>query len=205
MPAAPAIKLHLPRTLGATALLLALMAPPLWAHPGAGAGVFHGLAHPLAGTDHLLAMLAVGLWAAQGDRQRVWLLPLAFVLGMIGGGVLGMSGVGLPAVEAGILMSVVLLGALIALALRPPLVAGVLLVALFGLFHGHAHGTEMPLGISGLTYAAGFTAATAMLHAAGAAAVIFVKRSAGSAPALTWARLTGSAIAAAGLLLAAVG
>lgn len=195
------------RALGITAGLVVLIATPLWAHSGSGAasGLLHGMAHPLAGTDHLLAMIAVGLWAAQGEMRRVWLLPLAFVAAMLTGGVIAMWGVALPAVEATILLSIVVLGALVAVALRPATVVSVFIVAAFGLFHGHAHGTEIPAAMSAVGYAAGFLTATALLHATAAATAILVKRAAGNSEGMTWVRVTGSAIAAAGLLLAVVG
>lgn len=192
------------RMLGLAATLLALGAAPLWAHTGVGpvSGALHGFAHPLGGWDHLLAMVAVGMWAAQRSGRAVWLIPAGFVLGMVGGFVLGMGGVALPAVEAGIVLSVMLLGALVAVAVRPPLAASMLLVALFGLLHGHAHGAEMPAAVGGLSYAAGFVGATALLHASGVLAALGARRFADRATGVRLVRLAGSAIAAAGVLLA---
>src|SRR5690606_18170200 len=117
-----AIAKHSGRTLGLAAALLALVSAPAWAHTGVGPvhGALHGFAHPLAGWDHLLAMVAVGLWAAQRSGRAVWLIPVGFVLGMVGGGMLGIGEVAMPAVEAGIILSVMLLGALVAAAVRPP-------------------------------------------------------------------------------------
>lgn len=194
------------RTLGLAAALLALVAAPAWAHTGVGPvhGALHGFAHPLGGWDHLLAMVAVGLWAAQRTGKAVWLIPAGFVLGMVGGGMLGMGGVAMPAVEAGIVFSVMLLGALVAAAIRPPLVASVLLVAFFGMLHGHAHGAEMPAAVSGISYALGFVAATALLHASGVFAALGLRRLASQPTSLRAVRLVGSAIAAAGVLLAVV-
>lgn len=192
------------RTLGLAAALLTLSAAPLWAHTGIGPvhGALHGFAHPLGGWDHMLAMVAVGLWAAQRSGRAVWLVPGAFVLGMVGGGALGMAGMPLPAVEAGIVLSVMLLGALVAAAVRPPLAASMLLVALFGLMHGHAHGAEMPAAVSGLSYALGFCGATALLHAGGVVGALGLRRFASQVTGPRLVRLAGSAIAAAGVVLA---
>jgi urease accessory protein len=116
------------------------------AHPqiGNSAGFARGLAHPMSGSDHICAMIAVGLWAAQRGDRALWLVPLVFVLAMTIGGILGMAAISLPFVEPGIAASVLVLGILIAAAVRLPLIASVLLVGLFALFHGHAHGSEMP-------------------------------------------------------------
>lgn len=194
------------RTLTLVAALLTLTAAPLWAHTGVGPvhGVLHGFAHPLGGWDHLLAMVAVGLWASQRSGRAVWLIPGGFVLGMIAGGALGMAGVAMPAVEAGIVLSVMLLGALVAAAVRPPLGASVLLVALFGMLHGHAHGAEMPGAVSGLSYAIGFVSATALLHASGVLAALGLARVSSRPASMRVVRVAGSAIAAAGVMLAFV-
>jgi urease accessory protein len=126
-----------------------------------------GFAHPFSGWDHLLAMLAVGLWAAQlGGRAR-WLVPAAFVSVMTLGAVIGQSGATFPGVEQGIAASVFVLGLLIAAAVRLPVSAGVALVGVFAIFHGIAHGAEMPATVGGFSYGTGFIAATALLHAAG--------------------------------------
>ena len=139
------------------------------AHPGhvAGSPFAAGWAHPLSGSDHVLAMLAVGLWAATAtDRRGIWALPLSFMAAMVLGGVLGAAGVQLPAVEPMILASSVILGLAVALALRPSLGVALPVVAAFGVMHGHAHGAEGPA--SGLAaYAAGFLLATGALHLAG--------------------------------------
>ncbi|PTX01948.1 HupE/UreJ family protein [Pararhodobacter aggregans] len=150
--------------------LLILLAPSLaLAHPGHDSGTFlSGAAHPLGGLDHVLAMLAVGLMAAQAGGRALWALPVTFVGAMLAGGLLGFAGVALPAVEPAILASIIILGALVALATRLPLAALVPMVALFGLAHGWAHGAEGPA--QGLAvYAAGFALATAALHVAGIA------------------------------------
>jgi urease accessory protein len=169
------------------------------AHPGHGpANSFAaGIGHPLGGLDHILAMVAVGLWAAQLGGRSLWAVPAAFVSLMTVGGVLGMMGMPLPMVETGILVSVLVMGILIAAAARLPLAASMAVVGLFALFHGHAHGTEIPLAASGLTYALGFVFATALLHTCGIALGIFAQQRF-TAPAL---RLAGGAIAICGICL----
>jgi urease accessory protein len=130
-------------------------------------GFVNGLAHPLSGWDHVCAMVAVGLWAAQlGGRQR-WVIPSVFVAVMALGGGLGMAGLSVPFIEPGIAASVLILGILIAAAVRFPLAVVVPLVGLFALYHGVAHGQETPVTASGLVYAAGFVIATAFLHLGG--------------------------------------
>jgi urease accessory protein len=152
------------------ALVLMLLSAPALAHPGHADGLIAGLGHPYSGLDHALAMLAVGLWAAQQtSRDALWKIPLAFVATMFAGSVLGMAGIALPEVEAGIAASVLILGLLVAFSLRLPTTAGMSVVALFALLHGYAHGAEAPLG-AGLTgFVAGFVLATASLHGIGAA------------------------------------
>lgn len=160
------------RLTGGLAWLLALAAVPslTYAHVGVGetAAFGHGLVHPLTGIDHIAAMVAVGLWAAQHRGPVAWPLVLSFLAVMAAAGLLGASGVFIPGVEAGIAASVLVLGVLIAAAVRLPLAAGCLLVGVFALFHGHAHGAEMPTG-TGLAYGAGFVLATALLHGIGIA------------------------------------
>jgi urease accessory protein len=130
-------------------------------------GFAAGVQHPLSGIDHLLAMIAVGLWAGLCGGRREWLWPAAFVFSMVAGGVLGMSAVVAIPVEPAILTSVMVLGFATALSLRAPPVLGGMLIAVFGLAHGYAHGTEMPQTAHALGFAAGFTLATATLHMAG--------------------------------------
>jgi urease accessory protein len=140
------------------------------AHAGGhsdGGGIQSGFLHPISGLDHALAMLAVGLWGAQLGLPAIWLLPIAFPLAMALGGAMGLIGVPLPAVEVGIAGSGIVLGLMVLLELRPPLVVSFLLVGIFALFHGHAHGTELPPGESGLWYSLGFVVSTGLLHAAG--------------------------------------
>jgi len=148
-----------------------VLAWPAIAHEqqGQAAGFVTGLLHPVSGLDHVLAMVAVGLWGAQLGAPAIWLLPVTFPLVMAFGGFLGLIGVPLPGVEFGIATSAILLGAMIALQARPPLVLAALLVAFFAVFHGHAHGTELPAGQSGLLYSVGFVVATGLLHASGIA------------------------------------
>jgi urease accessory protein len=184
-------------TITATFFLLPTLAH---AHTGHGAtnGFFNGAGHPIGGLDHLLAMIAVGLWAAQMGGRAVWAVPSAFVGVMALGGVLGMSGVGLPFVEQGILLSVVVLGVLIAAAVtKMPLAASAAVVGLFALFHGHAHGTEMPANTSGMFYGIGFAVSTVLLHAAGIGLGVGMKKVANE----KWVRVAGAAVVAAGVCL----
>jgi len=139
------------------------------AHTGVGAttGFIHGFSHPISGADHMLAMVAVGLWVAQIGGRALWVVPCTFVCVMALGGVLGFTGVTVPFVEEGIMVSILILGILIAGAFKLPLIYSSLLVGLFAIFHGHAHGAEMPASMSAASYAVGFALATAMLHMAG--------------------------------------
>jgi urease accessory protein len=170
------------------------------AHPGIPGhthGFAAGFAHPLLGLDHVLAMVAVGLWAAQlGGRAR-WAVPSAFVAVMSLGSALGMAGVMVPLVDSAILCSVVLLGLLVTMAVRVPLAASVALVGLFAVFHGLAHGAEMPANVSGLAYAVGFAIATTALHAVGFGFATVLQRGVQAG----WVRAAGVAIALAGAVL----
>lgn len=159
-----------------------------------------GLRHPLMGLDHVLAMVAVGLWASQLGPRALWLLPLTFPLLMAVGAALGFGGVALPWVEIGITGSVLVLGAMVALALRPGLAVSVPLVGLFALLHGYAHGVELPASASALDYGAGFIAATLMLHAVGIAIGVMTNR----VSVRFAARSAGGAIAVVGLALLVV-
>lgn len=195
--------LRTPRSLSAFLFGLFVLFPEAaWAHTGVGPahGFAHGFTHPVLGWDHLLAMVAVGLWAAQRGDKAVWTLPATFVATMVLGGILGATAVGLPGVETGILASVLVLGALVAVAARFPLALSVAVVALFALFHGHAHGTEMPATVSGFTYGIGFATATALLHAAGIAFALSLKQLRSPAsPRLV--RFAGAAIGLGGVAL----
>src|SRR5689334_22759619 len=156
------------RTLLAAALVLvpslALAHPGL---PGHTHDVTTGFLHPLGGIDHILAMVTVGLLAAQLGGRALWLVPASFIAAMAAAGLAGMAGVGLPMTEIGIAASVVVLGGAVALRLAMPVAAAVALVGFFALFHGYAHGLETPETASGLHYGLGFIAATAALHALG--------------------------------------
>jgi len=172
------------------------------AHTGLGeaGGFVHGLVHPAGGLDHVCAMLAVGLWAVQMGGRSVWAVPLAFVGVMTLGGVLPLLGIGLPFVEQGIALSVLLLGVLIAASVRLPLTLSGSMVGLFALWHGHAHGTEMPAAASGIDYALGFVLATAALHAIGIAFGLGMQRLMREHV----IRAAGASIALCGIYLAAV-
>jgi urease accessory protein len=158
----------------ATAILALLVATPAFAHVGVGAtsGFFAGLEHPLSGLDHMTVMIAVGLWAALKGGRALWVWPAAFVGVMLVGGALGIAHVPVPFVEPGILASVVALGLLVALAVDLPVWTGAIIIGAFALFHGHAHGTEVPETASGIEYMAGFAIATALLHAVGIAIAV---------------------------------
>lgn len=130
-------------------------------------GFWHGLSHPFTGVDHLLAMLAVGIWAVQLGGRAVWLVPVTFVSVMSVSGLATMGRIAPPLIEPAIVLSVLLLGILIMAVIRVPLAAGAALVGVFAVFHGAAHGMEVPVAISGAAYALGFTAATALLHVCG--------------------------------------
>ena len=159
------------KRLSLSAILFLAAAMPAYAHVGIGttSSFTAGFMHPLSGLDHMTVMIAVGLWAALKGGKAIWAWPAAFVGVMLGGAALGMAHVPVPFVEPGILASVVALGLLVALAIDLPVVAGVAIIGLFALFHGHAHGTEVPENAGGLEYMAGFAVATALLHAVGIA------------------------------------
>jgi urease accessory protein len=132
-------------------------------------GIVSGLKHPVSGMDHVLAMIAVGLWGAQLGAPAIWVLPVAFPMVMAFGGMLGLMGISLPGIEVGIAVSAIVLGAMIVTESRPPLWIAAALVGFFAIFHGHAHGTELPAGSSGLLYSIGFVASTGTLHGVGIA------------------------------------
>ncbi|WP_432240277.1 HupE/UreJ family protein [Herbaspirillum robiniae] len=184
----------------------ALAAGSAFAHPGhpgshmdASASFMSGFSHPFSGIDHLLAMLAVGLWAAQNKQRALWVLPLAFPLMMVVGALMAIGGLSVPAVETGIAASVAVMGLLIAFAVRMPLWASASVVSLFALFHGYAHGAELPHGSSAALYGAGFILATAILHATG----LIVGMVAGQKMADRVVRIGGVGIAAVGAYLLA--
>jgi urease accessory protein len=134
---------------------------------GAAAGFVAGLAHPVSGLDHVIAMVAVGLWGAQLGTPAVFLLPVAFPMVMAFGGMLGLIGIPVPGIEIGIAMSAIVLGAAVLSSAQPRLWVALVVVGCFAIFHGHAHGTELPAGQSGLLYSIGFVVATGSLHACG--------------------------------------
>jgi urease accessory protein len=178
-------------------LALVLLAHPALAHTEAGiaGGLLSGFLHPILGPDHVIAMVAVGLWGAFLGAPAIWLLPIVFPLVMALGGVLGVLGVPLPAVEVGIALSAVALGAMVAFAARPPLWVAAVLVGAFAIFHGHAHGAELPAAANPLAYGIGFVAATGLLHLTGIAFGLLVRWPLGERA----VRAGGGLIACAGL------
>ena len=181
-------------------LTLILMLWPIaaLAHQAGGEaiGLVGGLKHPVSGLDHVLAMVAVGLWGAQLGAPAIWLLPVTFPMVMAFGGMLALLGVPLPGSEIGISVSAVALGLVVMAEARPPLWAAAVLVGFFAIFHGHAHGTELPPGANGLLYSVGFVIATGALHATGIA-IGLVHRWRAGAIAL---RVAGALVAAAGVV-----
>jgi urease accessory protein len=137
------------------------------AQGGEAAGLLSGLQHPVSGLDHILAMVAVGLWGAQLGRPAVWLLPVTFPMVMAFGGMLGLMGLTLPGIEIGIAVSAIILGVMVGWEARQPLWVAAVVVGFFAIFHGHAHGVELPAGADALLYSIGFVVATGCLHAAG--------------------------------------
>ena len=182
----------------ASLLALVLGGSPAAAHvqSGEAAGFFTGVRHPVSGLDHVLAMIAVGLWGAQLGAPALWLLPVTFPMMMALGGVVGLLGVPLPGIELGIAASAILLGLAVMSALRPPLAVAVVLVAGFAIFHGHAHGTELSPGDNALLYSMGFVVATGCLHAVGIAIGLIHRWPWGR----TLLRTAGAVIALAGIV-----
>ncbi|YBV95690.1 HupE/UreJ family protein [Phyllobacteriaceae bacterium JZ32] len=186
--------------------ILTLVATPAFAHlnPAEHGSFAAGFSHPLFGPDHILAMVAVGLWAALLGGRALWLVPAAFVATMMAGFMLALAGAPLPFVEPVILASVVAIGLLAAIALKVPTPAAMAMVGFFALFHGHAHGGEM--GSAGAAaYGLGFALATALLHVAGIGIGLGLPRLFGSDMGRVVARLAGGATALAGLWLAVAG
>ncbi len=182
----------------ASALLFVSTSAPVLAHTGDGvaSGVLAGFAHPLFGPDHVAAMVAVGLWGAFLGAPGIWLLPIVFPLVMTLGGVMGILGVPIPGVEIGIAGSAIMLGLMVALAVQPPLWIAALLVGAFAVFHGHAHGAELPPGADVLAYSVGFVVATGLLHLTGIAFGLLARWPAGRIA----VRTAGGLIALAGVL-----
>ena len=179
-------------------LLLLLMLPfSAVAHTGLGAhnGLLHGFSHPFSGLDHVLAMIAVGIWATQMGGRAIWLTPFVFVVVMVLGGLLGVVALPLVFVEYGIALSLLVSGGLIAAAIRLPFSMSIGLISVFALCHGFAHGNEIPASTSVFSYAAGFALATASLHLCGVALALQFKK----LDRLQWLRLPGLIIALAGI------
>jgi urease accessory protein len=151
--------------------LLSVTASPAFAHSENGVAIdfVGGFTHPIFGPDHVVAMVAVGLWGAFLGMPAIWLLPVVFPLVMAVAGALGVLGVPLPGVETGIALSAIALGGMVAFAAKPPLWVAAILVGAFAVFHGHAHGAELPVGADAIAYSMGFVIATGMLHVSGIA------------------------------------
>jgi urease accessory protein len=179
-------------------LILAAGTGSACAHGGGdiAGGFIGGFAHPLFGPDHVAAMVAVGLWGAVLGPPALWLLPVAFPLVMACGGVLGIAAVPLPRVEVGVAASAIVLGLMVAFAVRAPLALAVAAVAAFAIFHGYAHGTELPPGADAIAFSAGFVIATGLLHLCGIGIGLAARWPAGRIA----VRLAGAAIAAAGVI-----
>lgn len=177
--------------------VLAFASSAAMAHEAGGVagGFVSGFVHPILGWDHVVAMVAVGLWGAFLGSPAIWILPVVFPLVMAVGGALGVLGVPVPAVEAGIATSAIVLGAMVAAAARPPLWVAAVIVGAFAIFHGHAHGTELPAAANPLAYSIGFVVATGLLHLCGIAFGLLVRWPAGQAA----VRFGGVAIALAGI------
>lgn len=179
----------------ATGVLLPLLAQ---AHieQGQATGLLTGLQHPWSGLDHILAMIAVGLWGALLGNPAIWVLPIAFPMMMSFGAMMGLLGIPLPGVEIGIAVSAIGLGLMVSLDVRARLPIAAVLVGFFAIFHGHAHGTELPEGQSGLLYSMGFVIGTGLLHGVGILIGLVDVYPAGK----TMLRLAGMFIAAMGCL-----
>jgi len=190
VPASPVARLS------AIVILFVFLASPATAHEGAGAvgGFASGFSHPLLGWDHIAAMVAVGLWGAFLGAPAIWVLPVVFPMVMALGGALGILGVPLPGVEIGIALSAIVLGLMVAFKVRPPIRVAAVVVGFFAIFHGHAHGTELPAAADAVAYAGGFVVATGLLHLSGITLGVLTKWRAGQVA----IRALGAAIAVAG-------
>lgn len=188
----------------AIAALAALVPSVAFAHTGVGdtSGFAHGFLHPITGLDHVLAMVMVGVFAYQLGGRALWLVPATFVAVMAIGGALGVAGIGVPFVEAGIALSVIVLGAVVAFRVKLPTALAMAVVGLFAIFHGHAHGSEMPENAAGAAYGLGFLLATALLHAAGIGLGFLLGWAAERKGALV-TRTAGAAAAVAGIAILA--
>ena len=183
---------------GVLLLILLAHAAAAFGHvgPGQAGGFVSGLRHPASGLDHVLAMISVGLWGAQLGAPAVWLLPIAFPMAMATGGMLGLLGIPLPGTEIGIAVSAVLLGGAVMTESRLPLAAAAILIGFFAVFHGYAHGAELPPGDDALLYSFGFVIATGCLHAIGIAAGLIHRWHAGRIA----LRIAGGGVGLAGLV-----
>ena len=152
-----------------TTLMMLASAASAHESTGIAGGFSSGFMHPVLGWDHVIAMVAVGLWGAFLGNPAIWVLPVVFPLVMAFGGALGVIGVPVPAVETGIAVSAIVLGAMVAFAVRPPIWIAAVIVGAFAIFHGHAHGTELPGAANPLAYSLGFVIATGLLHISGIA------------------------------------
>lgn len=193
------LRINCPRTLLASGLptvVLCIMTVPVLAHTGSISGGFlGGFAHPIFGPDHMVAMVAVGLWGAFLGVPAIFVFPIVFPLVMAFGGVLGILGVPLPGAEAAIAVSAVVLGSMVALAARLPVWIAAAMVGVFAIFHGYAHGAELPAGVDALAYSMGFVSATGLLHLAGIALGLAVRSQAGR----IGVRAAGAVVACAGI------
>ncbi len=176
---------------------LVMFSGTAFAHSGEGitGGFMNGFMHPILGFDHVTAMVAVGILGAFLGRPAIWILPVVFPLVMAFGGILGIVGIQIPHIETGIAVSSIVLGLIIALALKMPLWIAAILVAAFSIFHGHAHGTELPTSVNPLSYSVGFVISTGLLHLAGIAIGELIRWPAG----VVIARVIGGVIALAGV------
>jgi urease accessory protein len=177
--------------------LLLVLSTPALAHTGEGlsGGFIAGFLHPIAGLDHVTAMVAVGILGAFLGRPAIWVLPVVFPLVMAFGGVIGIMGIPVPYIETGIALSSVVLGIFIVLALKMPLWFAAIIVGAFAIFHGYAHGTELPNAANPLAYSVGFVISTGLLHIAGIGIGELIRWPAG----VIVARAIGGIIALAGV------
>ncbi len=174
---------------------LSLISSPLLAHTGEDVGgLFAGLSHPIGGLDHVVAMIAVGLWGGILGRPALWMLPVAFPVMMAIAGAFGAAGVPLPGVETGIALSGIVLGVMVLFSVQVPVRVAMALVGVFAVFHGHAHGAELPVSVNPMAYALGFVISTGLLHLCGIAVGSLGKWPVGR----VLVRAAGAAIALAG-------
>lgn len=187
-----------PLLLMALSCLLVMLPDTSMAHieQGQAGGFLTGFSHPWSGLDHIMAMVAVGLWGAQLGNPAMWMLPITFPIVMSFGAFMGLAGIAVPGIEVGIALSAIVLGAMVFSESRPPLWAAALLVGVFAIFHGHAHGTELPEGQNGLLYSMGFVISTGLLHGVGITIGLVHRWSAGR----TLLRACGAVISLAGCL-----